>query len=137
MALLLLKVTITPGVIALATLAARRFGAAIGGWLIGLPLTNGPVALFLTLEHGSAFTAHVAMGFVAGITGEVVFVLVYFAAVRRGGGWMSALAAGSIAYVASALALDSATESFPVLLAVAVLALFVGLRVLPRGSVAT
>jgi hypothetical protein len=39
-------------VIALATFTARRFGPAVCGWLIGLPLTCGPVALFLALEHG-------------------------------------------------------------------------------------
>ena len=111
MALLLLKLTITPAVIALATLVARRYGPAVGGWLIGLPLTNGPVALFLTLEHGPAFTAHVAKGFVAGISGEVAFVLSYFAVVRRGRGWASAGALASLAYVVSGLALDAATRS--------------------------
>jgi hypothetical protein len=137
MALLLLKLTITPAVIALATLVARRYGPAVGGWLIGLPLTNGPVALFLTLEHGPAFTTRVAKGFVAGISGEVAFVLVYFASVRRGRGWAPAAAAASVAYVVTGLALDAATRSFALLLAVAMCALVTGLRILPRGSVAT
>ncbi len=92
--LLLLKLTITPAVIALATVVARRFGPAVGGWLIGLPFTNGPVALFLTLEHGPRFTAHVARGFIAGISGEVAFVLAYVALVRRGHGWPSSLLVG-------------------------------------------
>ena len=137
MALLLLKLTITPAVIALATLIARRYGPAVGGWLIGLPLTNGPVALFLTLEHGPAFTAHVAKGFVAGISGEVAFVLVYFASVRRGRGWAPSVAVASVAYVVIGLALDAATRSFALLLVVAVIALFTGLRILPRRAVAT
>ncbi len=136
-ALLLLKLSITPAVIAVATLVARRFGPAVGGWLIGLPLTNGPVALFLTLEHGPAFTTHVAKGFVAGISGEVAFVLVYFASVRRGRGWLPSLALASVVYVATGLALDAATRSFLLLLAVAVGALVLGLRVLPRRTVAT
>jgi hypothetical protein len=131
-ALLLLKLTITPGVIALATLTARRFGPAVGGWVIGLPLTNGPVALFLTVEHGAAFTEHVAKGFIAGITGEVAFVLAYFSVVRRGHGWKGALAVGSIVYCAAAAVLVVAADSFAVLVAAAVAALLVGLRILPR-----
>jgi hypothetical protein len=134
MTLLLLKLTITPAVIALATIVARRFGAAFGGWLIGLPFTNGPAALFLTLEHGPAFTAHVARGFIAGISGEVAFVLTYVALVRRGGGWLPALAAGSIAYGAVGSVLASASDSAPLLLACALAALLLGLRLVPQGA---
>jgi hypothetical protein len=137
MALLILKLTITPAVIAAATLVARRFGPAVGGWLIGLPLTNGPVALFLTLEHGSAFTTHVAKGFVAGIAGEVAFVLAYLLCVRRGRGWAISAAVASVAYLLAGLSLDMATRSFGLLLAIAVAALLVGLRLVPRGVVAT
>ncbi len=137
MTLLLLKVTITPSVIALATIVARRFGPAVGGWLIGLPFTNGPVALFLTLEHGTAFTGHVARGFVAGISGEVAFVLAYVGLVRRGHGWLPALLAGSTAYVAVGAALATASGSAPLLLAIAFAALLIGLRVVPDGGAAT
>lgn len=137
MTLLLLKVTITPSVIALATIVARRFGPAVGGWLIGLPFTNGPVALFLTLEHGPAFTAHVARGFVAGITGEVAFVLAYVGMVLRGRGWRQAVLAGSAAYVAVGAALATASGSAPLLLAIALAALLLGLRLVPAGGTAT
>jgi len=136
MTLLLLKLTITPAVIAFATLVARRFGPAFGGWLIGLPFTNGPVALFLTLEHGPSFTAHVARGFIAGISGEVAFVLVYVAIVRSGRGWPPALAAGSAAYLAVGAALAAASVSVPLLLACALAALLLGLRLVPAGGTA-
>jgi hypothetical protein len=135
--LLLLTLTITPAVIALATLVARRFGPAVGGWLIGLPFTNGPVALFLTLEHGAGFTSHVARGFVAGISGEVAFVLAYVAVVRRRHGWLPALLAGSVAYLAVGGALATASRSAPLLLACALAALLLGLRLVPAGGVAT
>src|SRR5215218_6073961 len=35
----------------LASLAVRRWGDAIGGWLVGLPLTSGPVAAFLAIQY--------------------------------------------------------------------------------------
>jgi len=44
---LALKLVATPTLILLATLAGRRFGNAIGGWVVALPLTSGPIALFL------------------------------------------------------------------------------------------
>ncbi|HET7343490.1 MAG TPA: hypothetical protein VFL90_18640, partial [Methylomirabilota bacterium] len=56
-AILLLKLAATPLLIAGASLAGRRWGPAVGGWLVGLPLTSGPVAVFLALEHGAAFAA--------------------------------------------------------------------------------
>ena len=76
--LLALKLTLTPGVIVGATLAARRFGPSVGGWLIGLPVTAGPVLLLLALAHGARFAEHVAAGLVAGwrlglVTGTAAF----------------------------------------------------------------
>ena len=110
-ALLLLKLTITPTVIALATLAARRFGPAVGGWLIGLPFTCGPVALFLALEHGPSFTSRVATGFVAGVTAQAAFVLGYVAVACRGGRWPTALAAGTASFAVTGAVLDSLAPS--------------------------
>jgi len=46
MGTLALKLTITPFLILAASLASRRWGEAVGGWLVGLPLTSGPVAFF-------------------------------------------------------------------------------------------
>ena len=43
MPVLALKLILTPLLIGGASLAARRWGPAIGGWLVSLPLTSGPV----------------------------------------------------------------------------------------------
>src|SRR5207249_5299011 len=58
-----------------------------GGWLIGLPVTAGPVLLFLALAHGAGFAEHVAVGLVAGVAAQAAFVLGYAAACRHGAGW--------------------------------------------------
>jgi hypothetical protein len=135
--LLALKLTMTPAVIAFATLAARRFGPAVGGWLIGLPLTCGPVALFLAIEHGPGFAARVADGVVAGVSAQAAFVLGYVAVALRGGRWPAALAAGSATFAVTGLALDLTGASLPFLLGCAIALLFVGLRVVPaQGRVA-
>src|SRR5437016_7099204 len=60
--LLLAKVVLTPLFIAAVTLAGRRWGPAVGGWLAGLPLTSGPVSVFLALEQGPGFAVRAAVG---------------------------------------------------------------------------
>lgn len=77
MDLLLLKLVLTPLLVAAITLAGRRWGSAVSGWLVGLPLTSAPVSVFLTLQHGTGFAARAAIGALAGISASAVFCLVY------------------------------------------------------------
>jgi hypothetical protein len=130
--LLALKLTITPAVIAAATVAARRFGPAVGGWLVGLPLTCAPVVLFVALERGPGFAAHVSSGAVGGVTAEAAFVLGYVAVALRGRGWLPSLAAGTVAFIAAGVVVDQAHPPLSVLLLSAVVSLLVGLRLVPR-----
>jgi hypothetical protein len=103
-----LKVTLAPVLILLATLAGRRWGPAVGGWLAGLPLTSGPVSFILALERGPAFASRAALGTLFGLVGLAVFCLGYGIAARRLG-WPGCLAAGLAAFVgATALFRDAA-----------------------------
>ena len=52
---LLFKLVLVPGLIALVTMAGRRFGPRVGGWLNALPLVAGPVLFFLALEQGDQY----------------------------------------------------------------------------------
>lgn len=135
MGILALKLTLTPGVIAAATLAARRFGPSVGGWLIGLPVTAGPVLAFLAVEHGAAFAHHVAVGLVAGVAAQAAFVLGYAGACRRGAGWPVALACGTAAFAVAgpALVLPGFALGFVAACSLALLA--VGLLLLPPDPV--
>ena len=105
MALLLLKLSLTPLLIGGASLAARRWGPAIGGWLVALPLTSGPVALYLALGHGNAFAAGSAKGSIAGLLGDATFALAYGLVARRAG-WPVSVACGLAAFAATALAMQ-------------------------------
>ena len=111
----------------------RRFGPAFGGWLVGLPFTCGPVALFVALERGPSFAARIASGAIAGVTAEVAFVLGYFAVASRGGSWLAGLAVGTATFFAAGLGIDATGASLPVLLACAVGSLVLGLRIVPAG----
>jgi hypothetical protein len=75
--LLLLKLLLVPSLVAAVTLAARRWGPAVGGWLAGLPIVGGPVLAFYTVEQGTAFAAAAAQGTMAGLAAIAVFAVVY------------------------------------------------------------
>ena len=87
MTLLILKATLTPLLIAVATLAARRWGPAVGGWVAGLPLTSGPVSVFLAAEQDPTFAAHAACGTLLGLIAVAVFCVAY-ARSAKGSAWV-------------------------------------------------
>ncbi|MDR2696658.1 MAG: hypothetical protein LBC79_09820 [Deltaproteobacteria bacterium] len=86
MSLFFLKITLAPVLIAGATLIARRWGPVVGGWFVGLPLTSGPVSLFLALEQGAEFAATSAANALIGMCGIAIFSIVY-AKSARGNAW--------------------------------------------------
>jgi uncharacterized membrane protein len=128
--LLVLKLVVTPLLIGGASLAARRWGPLVGGWLVALPLTSGPVLFFLALDHGPAFAADAAVGSLLGLAAIVAFILAYAVASPRGP-WL-ALAAATIAYLVVGLALRPFAEApFVALVALVVTAIALALRLVP------
>lgn len=134
--LLLVKLVLTPTIVVLATLAGRRFGRLASGWLIGLPLTSGPIAAFFAVEHGTHFAARAAVGSLGGGIAEVAFCIGY-AVAARGRRWPVAVLCGSAAFAAAAAVLEAlplTTKPAIVtpLAASAALALVLGLRFVPH-----
>lgn len=135
MVLELLKLTLTPCVIAASTVAARRFGPAVGGWLIGLPVTAGPVVVFLALADGSRFAGHVAVGLVAGVAAQAAFTIGYAAACRRSASWPLALAAGTASFAVTGTTIVELRLGLGLVAACALGALALGLAYLPSERV--
>jgi hypothetical protein len=77
MPLLAFKLLLTPLFIGGVTLAGRRWGPTVGGLLVGLPLTSGPVSVFLAIQYGPAFAARAAAGILAGHAATCLFLLTY------------------------------------------------------------
>jgi hypothetical protein len=118
--LLVLKLVLTPLLIAGASLAGRRWGHAVSGWLVGLPLTSGPVAFFLAIERGESFAGAAALGALAGAIAEAAFCVPY-AWVARTASWGPSLLAASAAFaVTGALLQWSALSLVPAAIATAV-----------------
>jgi hypothetical protein len=127
---LALKLVLTPALIGAATLAGRRWGQSVGGWLVGLPLTTGPVAFFIALDHGAAFGAAAVVGSLAGAVAEAAFSVAYGWSATRGP-WPPALLAGSAAYAVTALILQPFGLGPAALFALAVAALVASIRLMP------
>ena len=130
------KLVLTPALIAVATLVGRRFGPSISGWLVGLPLTSGPVSLFLAFEQGTAFAAAAAAGSIAGVAASAVFAVAYAAMARRSG-WPASLAVASAAFGLAVIALHAMPleSGLPLpllaLYALGVAAALTGIRLIP------
>lgn len=134
MGILVLKLTLTPVLIGAASLAGRRWGAEVGGWLVGIPFTSGPIAFFLAIGPGVHFAADAAIGILAGAVSQAAFALAYaWLALRFG--WLACAAAATGAFAVATLILDVLRGDAVVTLVLAVLALIAGLAVMPRRAV--
>lgn len=136
MSILILKLVATPLLILAASLAGRRWGEAVSGWFVGLPLTSGPVCFFLALEEGPGFAAAAAAGCLAAAAAEAGFCLAYAIAARHAG-WPAALAAGTIAFAAGAALFAAAMPPLPPLAAIVAAALGGALLLMPRHRAGT
>lgn len=130
---LALKLVLTPALIGVATLVGRRWGQAVGGWLVGLPLTSGPVVLFLALDRGTAFAAQAAQGSLRGLVAEASFALAY-ASLARDRAWPLAFLAGSLGFAVAGFAMQSLAPAPVPLIAMVLAALTLTLWLLPGFS---
>ncbi|MBX3036404.1 MAG: hypothetical protein KF758_05790 [Anaerolineales bacterium] len=77
MSIFILKLILAPIIIGSASLAGRKWGASVSGWMVGLPLTSGPVVFFLALSHNRAFVFESIQGVLSGLFSIVAFTLAY------------------------------------------------------------
>jgi hypothetical protein len=127
---LALKLVLTPVLVGAASLAGRRWGSAVSGWLIGIPFTSAPIALFLTIEAGPTFGARAAVAIMAGALSQAVFCLWYAWAAQRLA-WSSSLLAAALGFGASTLVLELTGLPSPSFLVVVIVALVVALFLMP------
>lgn len=110
--LLILKLTVTPLLVAGASLAARRWGPSIGGILIGFPVMTGPISVFLALEQGLEFAAEASIGILLALIAIGCFSLTYAAASCRWS-WPGSLAAASAVFLVLSLPLSEVSIGVP------------------------
>ena len=130
---LALKLVLTPTLIGAVSLAGRRWGPGVSGWLVGFPLTSGPVAFFLALDQGVSFAAGAAVGSMTGAAAQAVFCVLY-GRWARGRRWALALFAGSLGFGAATVALQLLTLALIPLLSLVIGTIVVALVFMPRDS---
>jgi hypothetical protein len=96
---LFLRLTLAPLLVAAATVVARTWGPRVGGLLMGLPLTTGPIFLLLTIDQGPHFGAGATVGILFGLVGLAPFAVAYAATSARTG-WIASLASATVAFFA-------------------------------------
>jgi hypothetical protein len=124
---LVLKLFLVPFLIYLVTLAGRRWGPGVAGWLSAFPVVAGPILLTISLEHGAPFAAAAAEGTLLAVGAVLVFCVAYaWASGRFGVG--GAMGAALLAYAAAVAVLQGAHP--PVV--VSFVAVWAALAVAPR-----
>jgi hypothetical protein len=127
-AVLLLKLLLVPALIALVTLAGRRWGPAVAGWLSAFPIVAGPILWFMAIEQGAAFAARAAVGTLSAVLALLAFGLGYAWAATRCP-WPLSLLLAYAGYAAAVVALGLWK---PGTLPVAGLVVVAGLWLAPR-----
>ncbi len=130
---LLLKVLVTPAIIGTASLAGRRWGHSISGWLIALPLTTGPITFFLAVSHGPAFAASAAAGTLAGGISQAAFLAAY-SQLAWHWKWPYCLGAAVLGFAICTVVLQQVILPVVPLCALVFLVFILVLRALPRQS---
>ena len=102
---LLLKLLLVPALIALVTLAGRRWGPAVAGWLSAFPVVAGPILFFIALEQGAAFAAEAAVGTLSAVLAILAFGISY-AWAATSYTWPASLAMAYVGYAVAVFVLS-------------------------------
>jgi hypothetical protein len=127
----LLRLALVPAAVWLASLAARRWGHSVSGFLGGMPMIGGPITLFLALDLGTAFAAKSALFTLAAVAAQAAH-LVTLSRVGQKRGWAAALLGGWTAFLVAALALSLLPLGLAVATALAIGGLAAAWRWIPR-----
>jgi len=130
-AVLILKLVLVPALIALVTLAGRRWGPGVAGWLSAFPIVAGPILWFIALEQGAAFAAQAAVGTLSAVLGMLAFGLSYAWAATRFS-WPLSLPLAYAGYACAVLLLEWWNATLPAAAAGVLLGLWLAPRFYPR-----
>lgn len=103
--MLVLKLLLVAVSVWLSTLAARRFGHALGGAVAGMPMIAAPITAVLLVDHEAAAVRTIALATLVCLPATVAHIVTFAHAARRLPWWAClALALGVYAAVGAALA---------------------------------
>jgi hypothetical protein len=130
--MLALKLALSPVLILIASLAARRWGVLVAGWIAGFPLTSGPVSIFLAVEQSPAFAAQAARGTLVGVIAMILFCFAYARMAPRFGPGPSLLG-GLLTMLAATAGLLALAPSLALTIVLLLATTILSLRLIPRS----
>jgi len=133
MDVLVMKLILAPLIIGSASFAGRKWGSAVSGWLIGLPLTSGPVIFFLSFNHDNAFLIFSILGTLSGGFSLVAFCLTYAWLATRFR-WPIAVIGSMLAFGAVILLMQNMVIPLWPLFFLIILTIFLGMRCMPKHT---
>jgi hypothetical protein len=128
--ILLFKLLLVPTLIAGITLAGRRWGPAVAGWLSAFPVVAGPILFFIAMEQGATFAADAAVGTLSALPAIVAFGLGYAWTATRFG-WAGSLVSAFAAYLIDVAVVTMLAPGLAGSLSIAVITLAVAPRLFP------
>lgn len=134
MDILVLKLIMAPVIIGSASLAGRKWGPAVSGWIVGMPLTSGPVIFFLALSHDAAFAANAVLGVVSGGLSLLSYALTYAWLATRFQ-WYVALLGSFTVFVISTTLLQYITLPLIPIFLIVCTGIILALRLMPNDEV--
>lgn len=133
MLLLLFKLALVGASVLLASLAARRFGHAVGGTIAGMPVIAGPIMGFVLWQSTPQQARAIALATLVCLPAAMVHMATFAWSATRWR-WPVALLAANVAFLVAGAALSWIGKPAPVVLLLALAApALVGL-VMPRVS---
>lgn len=131
MNIFILKLILAPIIIGGASLAGRKWGPSVSGWLVGLPFTSGPVVFFVALSHERAFVFETTRGVLSGGFSLIAYCLTYAWLAKRFH-WAVSLAASLIVFTGMTALLQNIIISFIPLFLATMAVILLGIWAMPK-----
>lgn len=137
--MLMMKLLLAPALVVASSLAGRRWGPALTGTLVALPIVAGPILFITGLEHGPAFVARAAGASLLGLVSLALFVVVFALLSRAAPAahWTVVLVSAWAACLAADLALSLLPAPPVAALCLSLAATACGMRALARAGTGT
>jgi len=133
MNIFVLKLVLAPIIIGTASLAGRKWGPAVSGWIVGLPLNSGSVVFFLALSHDTTFATNATLGVISGGISLVAYVLTYVWLAKRFH-WQVAITGSLLVFMACTAILQNFTFPFMPMFFIVCCLIWLALRLVPNDS---
>ena len=129
--LLALQLLLVPALLAAISMAGKRWGPGVAGWLAGFPSLTGPILFFLAIERGPEFTVQAAVLSLSAVFPAIAFGVTYAWVCTRLR-WQGSIVCAFSAWAAAVLLFSQLPLTVWASLAISLLTLFAAPRLFPR-----